>query len=929
MLRAFVHLFHHATVLGSRRAMCAGTDSRGIQMDDSRGGLGLADSGAHEKPALDSESDEYVTSTTQPTDHQTKQPLSEEPTDVISGVIPTPAAKFASLLDGITPLVPHVKKPLRIWPRSRAKQVTIIASLVLLVALAIPTIYTITTALNDYQSLKALGLDGVAHLSAAKSDLLGESNGNSSSGSSLGSLSGSSLSSGLLGEIQTVLEFPGPDVTNPAYTYVAQRQGGTKYPIQVTVHPAKGVSAEGTKTTTFKATVNTNTYFALGGTPKPTPTPAATTTPTVKPSPTATTAPNNGSSDPGGLSSRIPDQAHIDKARADLLAAQQDFLALGSRLDHPDEALSLAAILPIGKIDLNSARVLATVGVDATQAGLAILDAATPLMLRLHGTTSLLSGTTQLITEADITALSKGLAVVSVKVDDIVAQLKQVDVSALPLSASQKALFTAIQPLLPQIKSLADQAVPLLQTFGWIVGAATQRTYLVQLQDTGELRSAGGFTGQYALLALGGGKFGSFYFNYHKLVYKPNSLVLMDVNCLDYGGANPSCASSDTVKNYWAIGRLAPAPYNTWWPFPNWGMRDSSLSVDFPTNANIVINAFQNESGQKVDGLIDISPLAIEDVLRVVGSIVVPRYNVTITADNLITKLHYFQQDPAAIALQNKLDPGQGRKAFTNHVGQLLQQKVKSLPLSMMAPLVEQMFADMRAKNILVYFKDQDSEALLAKYDLAGAVNTTAGQDGYLLDQNNVSVSKAADFVNVAQSDNVTLDAKGGATHHLTVTFHGNYIYNQVYGFLTYIDYLRFYVPANAKLLGGSGFDSLKPMCWPTVESLPYSQGTVASAPYGPYATLPTCASNPYPNGELYCPAGNYGPGPRSPSNGVWGGQASNGHNEYPVDVLTGPSSTKSDIAGRAMYAGYIIVPDGCTATVTLSWYVPGVAPKV
>jgi hypothetical protein len=357
-------------------------------------------------------------------------------------------------------------------------------------------------------------------------------------------------------------------------------------------------------------------------------------------------------------------------------------------------------------------------------------------------------------------------------------------------------------------------------------------------------------------------------------------------------------------------------------------LRDSSLSADFPANARIVETAFEHESRQKVDGIIDISPLAIEGVLRVIGPILVPRYNVTITADNLETELHYFQQDPAAIALQNELDPGLGRKAFTNHVGQLLQQKVKSLPTSMLLPLAEQMFADMRAKNILVYFDDQASEALLAKYDLAGAVDTTPHQDGYLLDQTNVSVSKATDFVNVTQNDNVTLDAQGGATHHLTVTFHGSYAYTQVYGFLTYIDYLRFYVPANARLLGGAGFDSLKPMCWPTVESDPYDRGTTASAPYGPYTGLATCASNPYPNGEMYCPAGNYGPGPRSPSNAVWGGQASNGSNEYPVDVLTGPTSTKSDIAGRAMYAGYIIVPDGCTATVTLSWYVPGVAPK-
>lgn len=884
-------------------------------MDDSRGGLGLADSGIHEKPSSNP-TPEGFGAATQPTwGAAPTQPISDEPTEVMPNAIlapepptettliadapsePPPAAEPATAYGAVTASEPHIKKPFRIWPRSRAKQATIIISLVLLVALAVPVVYTVTNALNDYHSLKALGTDAINHLYAAKDDLLGESSSAASSNasSSLGSLSSSLLTSGPLGALQMLLALPGPDVTDPAYTYLAQRQGGTIYPLQVTIHPAKGVPSEGTQTTTFKATVADNTYFALGGTPAPTPTPSASATAT--PSPTATSSPSNaGSSGAGGLTSRIPDQAHITMARADLLAAQQDFLTLGSRLDHPDEALSLALLLPVGKTDIHSLRALATVGVDATQAGVAMLDAATPLMLRLRGTTSLLSGATQLITEADITALSKGLAVVSAKVDDIVAQLKQVDVSALPLSAGQKALFTEIQPLLPQIKSLADQAVPLLQTFGWIIGADTTRNYLIQLQDTGELRAAGGFTGQYAVLALTGGKLGQ--------------INLQDVNCLDYGWAGP--ANCPPSSNAWTAGRKAPAPYNTWWPFANWGVRDSSLSADFPTNAQIVLNAFDHESGQHMDGVIDISPLAIEDVLRVVGPIQVPLYNETITADNLETKLHYYQQDPAAIALQQKLSGG-GRKSFTNLVGQLLQQKVKALPTSMLAPLAEQMFNDIREKNIQIYFTDPASEALLTKYDLAGAVDTTPSQDGYMLVQENVSVSKAASFVNVTQSDDVTLDAKGGATHHLTVTFHGDYTYTQVWGYLTYRDYLRFYVPANAKLLSADGFDSGKPMCWPAAEGKAPSQ----------YGALPVCSGDPYPNSEMYCPSGNYGPGTRAPD--LFG---SDGYNNWPVDQPSGPTNTKSDLTGRAMYGGYIMVPDGCTAKVTLSWYVPGVAPQ-
>lgn len=850
-------------------------------MEDGRGGLGLADSGSYEKP-------------------RDTIPLGDEPTQT----------EFSSheqtIAEGATaPALANASGARRAWSRvnnafggtraGRQRRTALLVSLALLLTLTLPIAYAVTTALNDYHALKALGQDGLAHLTAVKSDLLGQStttSGGASGGATTGS-SGFPLGSGMVAELQTLLTSPGPDVANPAYTYLAQRQGGTYYPLHVTIKPAKGVAAEGTKTVTWQGTISGNTYLTLGGTPIPTP--VATTASTATPTPTATATPGSGSTHASGLSALIPDQSRIAKARADLLAAQNDFRSLGSQIAHPDWVLSLATMFPTGVTDLTAARSLARVGVDASTAGLAMLDAATPIMLRLHASSSLLSGTQPLITQVDITALQKGLIVVSAEVDDIVAQLKTIDVKSLPLSARQKALFAQIQPLLPQIKTLADQAGPLLTIFGWVIGADSTRHFLVQTLDRGELRASGGFTGQYAVMSLTGGKLGP--------------LSLQDVNCLDY--------LTGCLSNGWIFGRRPPAPYNSWWPFANWGLRDSNLSADFPTNSRLVLDVYQHESGQKMDGLIDISPLVIEDVLKVTGSIQVPLYNETITASNLETKLHYYQQDPTAIALENKLSGGAGstsvRKRFTQLVGQLLLDRLKALPLSMMAPLAKQMFADLRSKNLQVYFTDPAVEALLTKYSIDGAVNTVAGVDGYLLVQSNVSVSKASNFVNVTQRDSVTLDTKGGATHHLTLTFHGNYTYNQVYGYLTYRDYLRIYVPPQSRLLYGDGFDSGTPMCWPP------SSGTAPTQ----YATLPVCSGNPYPYDEMVCPSGDYAPGTRGPD--VFG---STGYNPFPVDSPSGPTNTTSDLAGRAMYGGYIFVPNGCTATVTLSWYTPGVAPK-
>lgn len=818
-----------------------------------------------------------------------------------------------------------------------------VVSLALLLILGIPLLVSLASAVHDYTSLKGLGQSAVNHLLAAKDDLTGhKSSGSGATSASLSALAnGSGTTAELLSAIQLLLETPGPDVTGPAYTYLAQRQSGTFYPLTVTVQPAKGVASEGRAPTTFKTTLTDNTYFALGGQPTPTPTVIAptastTTTPgataaTTTPSATPTTGATTGGS--GKKTSSLPDPAHIAAATNDLRAAQQDFQSMADQLDHPDFTLALAGMLPVASSDVRAAQALAHVGVDITQAGLALLGAATPLLTRLHGSTSLLSGTQKLITQDDITALQQGMTVAAARLSDASHRLASVDVNSLPLSAHQKTLFQAFVPLLPQVNALLPQASSLIGVAGWLLGVGTPRHFLVQTLDRGEMRATGGFTGQYGVLTLDDGKLAPF--------------SLQDVNCLDY--------LTGCLSNGWIFGRRPPSPYNSWWPFGNWGLRDSNLNADFPTDARLVTDVYYHESGQQVDGLIDVSPVAIEDALRITGPIQIPLYGETITADNLEAKLHYYQQDPAAIAKEKKLSAGDNstssRKRFTQLVGQLLQDRVKALPMSALATLATRMLFDMRSKDLEVYFNNPDAEKLLTQLHIDGAVNTAPDTDGYLLIQSNVSVSKATNFVKVTQADNVTLDDKGGATHHLTLTFSANYTYNQVYGYLTYRDYLRIYTPPQSKLLSGDGFDTGKPLCWgpyassetstpkptptPSVTPTPTATptGTPTPTPTAtpkPTPTVPAmfgsvggCPANPYPHGELVCPPGHYQPGPQAPNQ-----FGSDGYLPWANDKLGPPPNTTSDTVGRAMFAGYVVVPDSCTATVTLSWYTPNVAPK-
>jgi hypothetical protein len=55
------------------------------------------------------------------------------------------------------------------------------------------------------------------------------------------------------------------------YTLLVQREGGTFYGLQVTLHPAPGVKAEGTKAVAYNVTSNTDYTFTFGQPPQPPP----------------------------------------------------------------------------------------------------------------------------------------------------------------------------------------------------------------------------------------------------------------------------------------------------------------------------------------------------------------------------------------------------------------------------------------------------------------------------------------------------------------------------------------------------------------------------------------------------------------------------------------------------------------------------------
>jgi len=568
------------------------------------------------------------------------------------------------------------------------------------------------------------------------------------------------------------------------------------------------------------------------------------------------------------------DTGKLSRAQQEFVAARVDFQQVEYQLDHTGIIQSITTYFPQYLTQVHTARAVSQVGIDVSNIGQQLTTTALFLAPTFRG--PLLTNTTKpLISQGMLDLVGATINGILPLLADIQTQSHAISLDALPVSAQQRAQLLQLLQALPQAQIDLAQVLELLGAANWILGVDEPRTFLVQTMDRAELRPTGGFTGQYGELKIQGGRIAPF--------------NLKDISLVEY------------VDSSRTLGHFAPPQYRSWWPFANWGLRDSNVSADFPTSAQIAIAQYELEVGHQVDGVILFTPFLIEHVLQIIGPVYVPAYKDTITAQNLEDRLHYYQQDNAGIYKQIVIQPGDtttsSRKRFTGLLAQLLLDKVRHAPPDEILSIAREMLHDLKTRDLQVYFSNPQVEELLAKYDYAAQLDRSTAHDGLYVVQANLSASKASLYVKTIMHDTVSLDAAGGATHVLQLRL----VYNQigpVYGYDTYRDYVRIYVPPNSRFLWGDGFDTGIPLCG------------------GRYQQCPQ--TGVYPHDELLCPAGQFQPGAAAPSiadpdGGHW----------HPLDTIGSPTNHVSDEPGRAMFGGWVIVPKNCTMTVTVSWYVP------
>jgi hypothetical protein len=456
----------------------------------------------------------------------------------------------------------------------------------------------------------------------------------------------------------------------------------------------------------------------------------------------------NAQTDLSGLGAHPFDANAIAQMRAEFASAASDFDSANGGIQRIP---GLLGYTPLVGSKLSGAQRLVPIAAEAAQAGVIACDALSGLAPKMKNPFDTSSGAA--LTADDLKALSDTFARLQPIVSQILTQVAALQPSDLTLDSRLGPMVASVQTKLPEIKQVMTDLQATLALAGTLLGVGQSANYLLEVLDSTELRPGGGFIGNYGFVTVAGGHLGGI---------KMQDVDLLDINA-KYGS------------------QVIPIPDNYSWfnVFPRWGFRDSNLDSDFPTSAKNGEQLYKEETGSSatpVTGVIAITPWLIQSMLKITGPITMPEYNNDqISADNLVAKIHYYQ-------LTNGVPPGSDktydpvslsslRKRFSGLLFKHFMDTVKAQSAQDMGPLMKTLVDGLRSKDLQVYLDPPPAEDILVQTHLGSTLDAPAGGDSFMAVDANIIANKSNYVVSDALSDVVTLDAKGNATHHTTLTY--------------------------------------------------------------------------------------------------------------------------------------------------------------
>jgi len=428
-------------------------------------------------------------------------------------------------------------------------------------------------------------------------------------------------------------------------------------------------------------------------------------------------------------------------------------------------------------------------GLDATKI---VIDSVAPYadVLGLKGQGSFVGGSAQQRVETTVKAMGK----ITPRIDEVAERLtlaqKEIDYIN-PSDYPSFLLSGKVKNAVVNLRKITDDGVvfindarPLIKILPSLLGEPKEKKYLILFQNDKEIRPTGGFITAYAIFTLA-----------HGIIHVDTSNDIYTLDGTIYGK------------------KEAPAPIAKYLPkVPQFNLRDSNLSADFPTSMETFTSMYEKAGAyKKVDGIIAVDTNALVSAMNILGDIRVGGSTFTTQKDprcdcpQVIYELEAYADQPVNYLKGNR------KGLIGDLMYEIMNKAFSSSPKLYWGPLMQAGFNQIAQKHILFYLNNKDAQTGLNALNAGGKIMDF---DGDYLHINEANFGGAKSNLYVSEAVEQKYDVKNDGTIQKTITINYKNPYkpsdcNLERGGLclnaTLRDWIRIYVPKGSLLIDSTG----------------------------------------------------------------------------------------------------------------------------
>jgi len=327
-----------------------------------------------------------------------------------------------------------------------------------------------------------------------------------------------------------------------------------------------------------------------------------------------------------------------------------------------------------------------------------------------------------------------------------------------------------------ELQSIITAWLPLAEVVPSFLGYPDEKTYLLLLQDTSELRATGGFISQYGILKIKNGEI---------VELRTDNVYNLDDRAAQFVSLPPP-----GPFQHYSIGTLK-----------KWFLRDSNWSPDFSESARQAEGLYHLEGGREshIDGVLAATPEFVRSILQFTGPIRIEgrEYN----ADNLLENLAF------------EIREGNYRRGIAESdrkeiFGQLIAkigEKLLEIPLTRWTELYKLVETRLNEKNLLLYFHESTLQHFAEEHKWAGEIDGV-DSDFLMVVDTTMGTLKTESVMEKKVNYTMREDQDGFLVGRVELIYTNNGTFSDVT--TRYRDWVRILVPAGSTLVRSTGAQS-------------------------------------------------------------------------------------------------------------------------